>query len=512
MNSDERNKVVPSDIRGARLDLEAAQREKLLNAKVAAKSLGQKSDELQGSWTLTLLLALLAATASSFQFGYHIGCINVPAKVIIQWYVDSYQYLYQKSIFAIGGMVGGLASGWFADRMGRKGAMLFNNIIAVIAAVFMTGAKYVNTYHFMIIGRFVIGIHSGLCTGLVPLYLTEISPINLRGTLGSAHQLFITIAILFSQIVGLPSVLGGATRWHMVFAFTIVPVLVQVVLFFLCPESPKYNLIIKNRAEQAEKDLQKLRGREDVSMEMEAMKEEAAVVASMEKIGMKDLFKGDYAWPIFIAIMMMCGQQFSGINVAIFFSTQIFSDAGLGEGALYATLGMGVLNVAMTLVSVYLVDHPKCGRRLLLLIGFTGMLITSVLLVISISLYNSDPVRYSFIAYGSMLFVFLFVVSFATGPGSIPWFFVTELFASAARSNASSIAVMVNWTANFIVGTSFESLNQHLEQYAFLVFSTLLAFFIFFTWMYVPETKGRTVEEINAEFRLGKSRFARRNY
>lgn len=92
-----------------------------------------------------------------------------------------------------------------------------------------------------------------------------------------------------------------------------------------------------------------------VSMEMEAMKEEAAVVASMEKIGMKDLFKGDYAWPIFIAIMMMCGQQFSGINVAIFFSTQIFSDAGLGEGALYATLGMGVLNVAMTLVSVYLV-------------------------------------------------------------------------------------------------------------------------------------------------------------
>ncbi|VDN52181.1 unnamed protein product [Dracunculus medinensis] len=520
-------KTTHSDLKTG-ISSDKAEQQQLLKHEEAARVLGKKTNnqELKGSWTLRLFLSLIAATLGSFQFGYHIGCVNIPAAIIIRWYMDSHKYLFGKEvtydeiarfqwaitvgIFSVGGMFGGLASGWFADRMGRKGAMLFNNLIAVIAAVLMTGSKYVNAYPLMIIGRIVIGIHSGLNTGLVPMYLTEISPINLRGTLGSAHQLFITIAILVSQFIGLPSVLGSVENWPLVFAFTIVPAILQLCLFSICPESPKYNLIVKKRSEQAKADLKKLRGKEDVAAEINLMEEEAAVAASMRKIGITDLFKGEYAWPMFLAIMMMCGQQLSGINVAMFFSTKIFSDAGLGEGALYATLGMGAVNVAMTLISVYLVDHPKCGRRILLLVGFIGMQIASVLLVISISIYNSDSKIYGFTAYASMVFVILFVVSFATGPGSIPWFFVSELFSSAARANASSVAVMVNWTGSFFIATSFIFINQILQQYTFLIFSAILTFFVFFVWVYVPETKGRTVEDINAEFRLGKSRFGRR--
>ncbi|KHJ83767.1 transporter, major facilitator family protein [Oesophagostomum dentatum] len=213
---------------------------------------------------------------------------------------------------------------------------------------------------------------------------------------------------------------------------------------------------------------------------------------------MMDMFRGSLLWPMTIAIMMMLAQQLSGINVAMFYSTVIFKQAGLStEGASYATIGVGAVNMIMTLVSVYLVDHPKFGRRLLMLLGLIGMCISTVLLVIALSLTASGN---QWASYGAIVFVLLFVFSFAAGPGAIPWFFVSEIFASSARGNANSIAVMVNWTANLLVGLSFLTLNNILAQYSFLVFTAFLAFFIFFTWRYVPETKGKSVEEITATF------------
>ncbi|VDK48992.1 unnamed protein product [Anisakis simplex] len=480
--------------------------------------------DLEGSYTGALLLAILSSSiGGSFQFGYHIGCINVPSQVMKDWFRDSHEILtgnkleekdiakYQwgitVSLFAVGGMVGGLACGWAADRFGRKGAMIANNVVAMLAALFMSIARFVNTYHLIMIGRILIGINAGASSGLVPMYLIEISPVNLRGTIGSIPQFMVTFSILFSQILGLPQVLGTAEHWPLIFAFTAVPVLIQVCTLPFCVESPKYNLIVRDLAEQAEEDLKKLRGKNDVGAEMDIMREEAAAMAKVEKVKMGDLFKGSLAWPMFIAIMMMIAQQFSGINVAMFFSTSIFEGAGLKDNAIYATLGMGACNVLMTVASVFLVD--KCGRRILLLLGLLGMLIASVLLTISISLYVANNESNQWAAYLSMLFVFGFVISFATGPGSIPWFFVSELFDSGARGGANSVAANVNWTSNFIVGLSWEFLNQSLKHYAFLIFACFQGFFIFFVYVYVPETKGRSIEDIKQEMKRGKSIWAR---
>ncbi|VDD97220.1 unnamed protein product [Enterobius vermicularis] len=452
--------------------------------------------------------------------------VNVMQWVIKKWYIESHAQMFNKTIsydaisstqwaitvglFAVGGMIGGLASGWCADTFGRKGGMLLNNILAVIAAILMGSAKYVGVYFLIMVGRVIIGISSGLSSALVPMYLTELSPINLRGTIGSFNQLTVTIAILISQIVGLPQLFGTKELWPLVFAFGVVPIAIQLVTLPLCPESPKYTLIVKDRKERAEADLKKIRGEDDVSTELKSMQDEANAMAAVEKIGIKSLFKGELAWPMFIAIMMMLAQQLSGINVAMFFSTIIFKNAGLGDNAVYATLGMGLCNVIMTVISVYLVDHPRFGRRSLLLAGLIGMLFSSIALVISITVYNMDKVANDFLAYPSMVFVFLFVISFATGPGSIPWFFVSELFTSGARGSANSVAVMTNWLANCLVAITFEFLMQVLMQYSFLVFAVLLAFFIVFTYIFVPETKGRTVEEVYEEFKKGKSRFSRK--
>ncbi|KAK6039681.1 transporter, major facilitator family protein, partial [Cooperia oncophora] len=259
-------------------------------------------------------------------------------------------------MFAVGGMFGGLISGWLADKVGRRGGLLYNNLLAFVAAALMGLAKPGGAYPMIVLGRLFIGFYCGL-TCIVPMYLAETSPTNLRGMLGSLHQLLVTIAILVSQILGLPYILGTTERWPWIFAFTVVPAVLQVITLPMIPESPKYTLCVRGQQDKATRDLKKLRGTNDVSAEIEMFREEAAAsgAAAAQRPSMVDMFRGSLLWPMTIAIMMMLAQQLSGINVAMFYSTVIFKQAGLSnESAVYATIGMGTVNVIMTVISVWL--------------------------------------------------------------------------------------------------------------------------------------------------------------
>lgn len=178
----------------------------------------------------------------------------------------------------------------------------------------MSLAKFVGVYYLMTVGRLIIGFSCGLSSGLVPMYLTEISPINLRGSLGSVHQLLVTISILVAQILGLPALLGNEKLWPFIFAFTVVPCIFQLATLTFCPESPKYTLINKGLNDQAEKDLKKLRGREDVRQELDVIDEEAQAAKNQPKVTLIDMFKGALRWPLFIAVMMMFSQQVGSKN------------------------------------------------------------------------------------------------------------------------------------------------------------------------------------------------------
>merc|ERR1711874_85566 len=195
-------------------------------------------------------------------------------------------------------------------------------------------------------------------------------------------------------------------------------------------------------------------------------------------------------------MMMMLAQQLSGINCAIFYSTGIFEKAGLdAEASQGATLGMGSMNVLMTIVSLVLIE--KAGRKTLMLVGLCSMLLMTTLLLVSILTYSSI----SAMSYVAIVAVILFVVGFATGPGSIPWFFVTELFAQSGRPTATSIAVTVNWSANFLVGLGFVPLQRIMEAHVFIIFMVIQLCFIIYVYFCVPETKNRTIEDITAQFR-----------
>merc|ERR1719356_105235 len=383
--------------------------------------------------------------ADSEWSGKYESC-NTSSTLIWSWTV---------AIFCVGGMMGGTLCGFVSSRLGRKGGLLLNNILVAIAAVLMGLAKYAGSYEMLIVGRLVIGINSGLNAGLAPMYLAEIAPINLRGALGTVYQLIITLSILISQVLGMNNVLGTEGGWPWLLALTAVPAILQVATLPFCPESPKYLLLDKDDEMAANSALSWLRGTIEVHDEMDEMKQEQESMKLVPKVTLKEMLtNGSLRKPLIIAMMMMWAQQLSGINCAIFYSTDIFDKAGLNEQESQgATLGMGAMNVAMTFVSLALIE--KAGRKVLMVSGLSLMLCMTILLLASLLTFETVPAM----SYVAIVAVITFVVGFATGPGSIPWFFVTELFAQSGRPTATSIAVTVNWSANFLVGLGFAPLN-----------------------------------------------------
>ncbi|BES88883.1 transporter [Nesidiocoris tenuis] len=479
----------------------------------------ESKKEDKGSGLTGRLVYTIAAAAfgSAFQHGYNTGVVNAPAELIEKWIreiesnrssgYNETEFVVTDakitmiwstivSVFCVGGMIGGSIVGVVADRLGRKNGLLYNNIFVLLAVLCECSSKWLGSYELIILGRFFIGLNSGLNAGLVPVYLNEVSPSNLKGAVGTVYQFVITLSIMISQLLGLESVLGTESGWPLLFGLTAVPALLQLLMFPICPESPKHVLKSTGNELQAKQVLVWLRGSLDVHEEMEQMKAEYEADKNSSKVTLRELTSNpSLRMPLIISVALMVAQQFSGINAAMYFSTKIFSMADLSEkSAQLATLGVGAMNVAMTFVSLVVIE--KAGRKTLLLVGFIGMFVSTLILTVSLVVVNMV-----FLTYMSVAGMLLFILFFSIGPGSIPWFITSELFSVAARPTASGVAVVVNWTANFIVGIGFLPLASLLDAYVFLIFAFFQAIFTVFIWFKVPETKNRTVEEISAMFR-----------
>lgn len=468
--------------------------------------------------TRNLAWTVLASTlGSSFQHGYNGGVVNAPEKLISRFINDTYQARHGEyatdsqldlvfaiivSIFCIGGCIGALMTPLVADRIGRKQGLLYNNVIVLIACPLMAGAKFMASYELLIVGRLLIGINAGLNAGLAPLYMNEISPANLRGALGTVYQLVITIAILLSNIFGLPDLFGTEDRWSLLFAIPILPAIFMLFTLPNCHESPKHLLLNRGHELQAQQALAWFRETGEVQDEIEELKLEQELSKLWPPISLSEMLRQqNLRKPLTIAIVIMLSQQFSGINAVLFYSTSIFRSAGLNQhSAIRATLGMSLVNVLMTVVSLFLVD--RAGRRTLHMTGLMGMCVTSIVLALCLgSQPDETAVHGSASSLLAVVSIYTFIMMFASGPGSIPWFLVAELFPSNARPLAAGIAVAVNWLANFTVSLCFLPLSNILHGYTFFVFAILLLIFYLFTYYKVPETKGATAEEISALFK-----------
>uniref|UniRef100_A0A8D3BST6 Solute carrier family 2, facilitated glucose transporter member 4 n=1 Tax=Scophthalmus maximus TaxID=52904 RepID=A0A8D3BST6_SCOMX len=458
--------------------------------------------------TGTLALSVFTATLGSLEFGYNIGVINAPQKIIEEDYNATWIHRYGEpipagtltslwslsvAIFSIGGMFSSSCVGFVSEWLGRRKAMLINNLFAFIGGSLMGMSKLCRSFEMLILGRFVIGAYCGLASGLTPMYVGEIAPTSLRGALGTLHQLAIVTGILIAQILGLNSLLGSEELWPVLLGLTVVPTVFQMALLPFCPESPRFLYIIRCKEHHA-KSLRRLTGKLEVGDMLAEMKEEKRRMDMERKVSIPELFRSQlYRQPTIISILLQLSQQLSGINAIFYYSTSIFMKAGV-QSPVYATIGAGVVNCAFTVVSLFLVE--RMGRRTLHMIGLGGMCICAIIMTTALALLDSVPSM----SYVSMLSIFGFVAFFEVGPGPIPWFFVAELFSQGPRPAAMAVAGCSNWTANFIVGMCFQYVADLCGPYVFLIFAALLLFFLIFTFFRVPETRGKTFDQIAANF------------
>ncbi|PWA28616.1 hypothetical protein CCH79_00020097, partial [Gambusia affinis] len=513
----------------------------------------QNQEEVKATVTPQLMLAVGTAAIGSLQFGYNTGVINAPQNIIESFYNQTWisrfsepisqstltaLWSFSVAVFSVGGMFGSFSVGLFVNRFGRRNSMLMANVLAFLAAVFMGFSKLAASFEMLIIGRFIVGVYSGLSTGFVPIYVEEISPTSLRGALGTLHQLGVVIGILMAQIFGIESILGNASLWPLLMGFTLLPALLQCALLPFCPESPRYLLINCNEESKACSVLMKLRGTDEVSEDIQEMREESQKMMREKKVTIPELFRSPiYRQPILVAVMLQLSQQLSGINavtvsgepncIIMFriivtlgrcFTTLLGSLSeqvshslcmpplvlgwstlplllfllGAGDAK---TLGDFAVLHFVSLLQLFVVEHV--GRRPLHLIGLMGMAVSAVFLTVAMALL--DQLRW--MSYVSIVAIFSFVAFFEIGPGPIPWFIVAELFSQGPRPAAIAVAGFCNWSANFIVGMSFQYVEQLLGPYVFIIFTVLLLGFFVFTYFKVPETKGRTFDEIAAGFR-----------
>uniref|UniRef100_A0A8C6UY85 Solute carrier family 2 member 1 n=1 Tax=Neogobius melanostomus TaxID=47308 RepID=A0A8C6UY85_9GOBI len=461
------------------------------------------------SVTPSLLMAVGSAVLGSLQFGYNTGVINAPQRIIESFYNETWLWRFSEpishpaltalwsltvAIFPVGGMIGSFSVGLFVNRFGRKNSMLGANVLAVLSAALMGLSQLASSFEMLIVGRFVVGVFCGLCTGFVPMYVEEISPTTLRGALGTLHQLGVVIGILLAQILGLEWLLGSLSLWPVLLSFTVLPALLQCVLLPFCPESPRYLLINCSQESEAHEG-RLLDGSINVAEDMQEMREESHRMQQETSVSILELLRTPaYKQPLMVAVMLQLSQQLSGINAVFYYSTGIFEKAGVSQ-PVYATIGTGVVNTAFTVVSLFVVE--RVGRRPLHLIGLMGMAVSAVFLTVAMALLE----QLAWMSYVSIAAIFSFVAFFEIGPGPIPWFIVAELFSQGPRPAAVAVAGFSNWSANFLVGICFQYIEQLCGPFVFIIFTVLLLAFFIFTYFKVPETKGRTFEEISAGFK-----------
>ncbi|XP_077371079.1 solute carrier family 2, facilitated glucose transporter member 5 isoform X1 [Festucalex cinctus] len=479
---------------------------KTQTAMVDAKELAKPKKS--GRLTVVLaLVTLISAFGSSFQYGYNVAVINSPAPVMQHFYnltfVERYAtpmgenlltllWSLSVSMYPLGGFFGSLMVAPLVNKLGRKGTLLFNNIFSIVPALMMGVSELAKSYEIIIVARFIVGICAGLSSNVVPMYLGELAPKNLRGAIGIVPQLFITIGILSAQVLGIRNILGNSTGWTILLGLTGIPAVIELMLLPFFPESPRYTLIQRGDETTAKKALQSLRGRDDVTKEISEMCLEHQSERAEGRLSVLSLLsQRSLRWQLVSIVIMNMGQQLSGVNAIYYYADSIYATAGVAENDIqYVTVGTGAVNVFITIAAVFIVEAS--GRRPLLLCGFGICCGACVLLAVALTFQESV----TWMPYISITCVIVYITGHAIGPSPIPYVVTTEMFRQSARPAAFMVAGSVHWLSNFTVGLLFPFMERGLGPYSFVIFSFICLSTLIYIWLIVPETKSKTFLEI----------------
>ncbi len=441
-----------------------------------------------------LYLAATIASLSGLLFGYDTGVVSGALLFLkTQYHLSPTMQEVVTGVVLVGAVLGAAGSGRLADRLGRRVLMIITAgifLVGVLVTAFAPGVAV------LIAGRVIVGIGIGVASYLGPLYISEISPAAQRGSLVALNQLLLTLGILISYFVDYGLSASGDWRW--MFGLAVVPALALGIGMVFLPESPRW-LLQQGRTKEATLALTRLDGSGQVQAEIASIRRDLGKQGKQG--GWADLIAPSLRPALLVGLGLAAFDQLTGINTIIYYTPTIFQMAGLGSAAhsILASVSVGIVNVLMTVVAVRLVD--RVGRRPLLLWGLAGMTAGLGLIGLSFHLTGLGHLQ-GWLAAGSLI---LYVGAFAIGLGPVFWLLISEIYPLQARGVAMSVATLTNWAFNLLVTVSFLTLVHGLGlSWTFWAYGLVSVAAWFFVKRFVPETKGRSLEEIEKELAGGK--------
>jgi sugar porter (SP) family MFS transporter len=427
-----------------------------------------------------IYLPALVAAIGGLLFGFDTAVIN-GAIVFIkrQFLLSDSQTEIAASSLLFGCVIGASLTACTSDRFGRKKVLLGAATLFTVSSI---GAALPRDLIEFVIARFAGGVAIGMASTLSPLYIAEISPARSRGLLVSMNQLAIVTGILLSYSVNYLLTGAGGSNWRWMFASAAVPSVAFFVTLLFIPESPRW-LVQKGRQSEAEDFLVRIAGPQGAAEEIAAIK-----TAMSEESG--DLLDPAFRRPLIVAILIALFSQFTGINTIIYYGSLIFLEHVPHQSAstaLWANVIVGVINFVATIIGMSLID--RVGRKPLLMSAFTGMALA--LLGVSAS------IRFQVSGIVVLVFVLTYVACFAIGVGTGTWLMMAEICPTRVRGRAMSVATVCLWSGTLLVTLTFLTLvNTLTAPGALLLYATVSIAAFLFVWRAVPETRGRTLEEI----------------
>uniref|UniRef100_A0A7N0UP08 Major facilitator superfamily (MFS) profile domain-containing protein n=1 Tax=Kalanchoe fedtschenkoi TaxID=63787 RepID=A0A7N0UP08_KALFE len=434
-----------------------------------------------------VFLSTFVAVLGSYQFGSCVG-FSAPTQSAIRQdlQLSLAEYSFFGSLVTVGAMIGSISSGRIADSIGRKQAMRVSALFSVIGwiAVFLCqGAISLDT------GRFLTGYAIGVFSYVVPVYIAEIAPKNLRGGLGTLNQLMIVLGASLAYII------GTVISWRLLALTAVIPGVVQLLGLFLIPESPRW-LAKCGYEEECHYALQTLRGNHvDISEEVSAIKNTVST-GNLHKSRPLDLFQRRYLHSIIIGVGLIALQQFGGCNGVGFYSGETFKSAGFASGKI-GIIAFACLQIPLTAVAAFLMD--RCGRKPLLLVSATGTFLGSFLSATAFLVKAQRPHWLEqWVPLLVLAGVLLYIGSFSIGMGAVPWVIMSEVFPINVKGSAGSMVTLAHWLCAWAVSYTYNFLTDWSFAGTFYLYSGICAATVVFVAKVVPETKGRTLEEIQA--------------
>ncbi len=436
------------------------------------------------NYTKIVLWSIFVAFGG-FVFGFDTAVISGAEQEIQNLWDLSDTMIGQTVAMALyGTVIGALLGGFPSESLGRKKTLIWIAVLYLVSAI---GSAIAPEVYSLMFFRFIGGLAVGASSVTAPMYISEISPASKRGQLTALFQLNIVIGILIAYLSNY--LIGGASdgNWRFMLGIESIPAALFVFMIFLVPRSPRWLILKKGEIDEARQVLKEI---DPKTVEENIIQIQSSIFKNNSSKSFKEFVSGKYNFSILLAFLIAFFNQLSGINAVIYYSPRIFAETGMGESAaLLSSVGVGVINLIATLAGIYLID--KMGRKFLMYICSFGYILT--LGFISFAFYTG-------FGAGTLLIpslVFTFIASHAIGQGAVIWVFISEIFPNHIRSFGNSLGSGTHWVFAALIAATFPYVTNTLGGgFTFAFFAIIMIFQLIFVWKFMPETKNKTLEEL----------------